>query len=83
MKFQFNLLVIFCLVLSACNKKTNHPTLSVEHQKAIDNMSIMDGFKIEQVVAEPLITDPVAMEIDENGKMYVVEMPGYPVDLAY
>lgn len=83
MKFQFNLLVIFCLVLSACNEKTNHPTLSVEHQKAIDNMSIMDGFKIEQVVAEPLITDPVAMEIDENGKLYVVEMPGYPVDLAY
>ena len=33
------------------------------------------------VAAEPLVADPVAMEIDENGNFYVVEMHGYPEDL--
>ncbi|HZG24482.1 MAG TPA: PVC-type heme-binding CxxCH protein, partial [Chitinophagaceae bacterium] len=32
------------------------------------------------VAAEPLVADPVAMEIDENGNLYVVENHGYPLD---
>lgn len=38
------------------------------------------GFQIELIASEPLITDPVAMEIDEYGRLYVVEMPGNPYD---
>ncbi|MDH5603831.1 MAG: dehydrogenase, partial [Cyclobacteriaceae bacterium] len=38
------------------------------------------GFKIELLAAEPLLADPVDMEIDEYGRLYVVEMPGYPID---
>jgi hypothetical protein len=29
-----------------------------------------------------MISDPVAMEVDENGNIYVVEMHGYPLDTA-
>ena len=47
-----------------------------------NNFEIMEGFQIELVVAEPLIHDPVAMEIDEDGNWYVAEMPGYPLDLS-
>ena len=32
------------------------------------------------IASEPLISDPVDMEIDEYGRMYVVEMHGYPLD---
>lgn len=32
------------------------------------------------IASEPLVSDPVAMEIDEYGRMYVVEMHGYPLD---
>jgi putative membrane-bound dehydrogenase-like protein len=32
------------------------------------------------IASEPLITDPVDMEIDEFGRLYVVEMHGYPLD---
>ena len=39
-----------------------------------------EGFLIEVFAAEPLIRDPVAMEIDEQGRVYVVEMIGYPLD---
>ncbi|MDA0196331.1 MAG: dehydrogenase [Bacteroidetes bacterium] len=48
--------------------------------KALSAFQIMDGFDIELLVAEPLVSDPVAMEIDELGNIYVVEMHGYPLD---
>ena len=46
----------------------------------LSTFEIEDGFKIELIASEPLIGDPVDMEIDENGTLYVVEMPGYPLD---
>jgi putative membrane-bound dehydrogenase-like protein len=36
------------------------------------------GFRIELVACEPNVVDPVAIAFDENGRMYVAEMPGYP-----
>src|ERR1700758_5426109 len=38
------------------------------------------GFTVELVASEPDIQSPVAMDIDERGRWFVVEMPGYPVD---
>ena len=35
------------------------------------------GFRIELVASEPLIRDPVAIDFDENGRLYVCEMPEY------
>ncbi len=50
-------------------------------QEAISTFALPPGFKIELVASEPLISDPVDMEIDEEGRMYVVEMHGYPLDV--
>jgi putative membrane-bound dehydrogenase-like protein len=36
------------------------------------------GFRIELVASEPMIAGPVAMAFDENGRLFVVEMRGYP-----
>jgi putative membrane-bound dehydrogenase-like protein len=36
------------------------------------------GFRVEQVAAEPLVTDPVAACYDERGRLYVAEMNDYP-----
>lgn len=44
------------------------------------SFELEDGFKIELIAAEPLIGDPVDMEIDEYGRLFVVEMHGYPLD---
>lgn len=49
-------------------------------EAALSTFELAEGFQIELIAAEPLIADPVAMEIDENGSMYVVEMHGYPLD---
>lgn len=53
---------------------------SVPPSEALATFELEEGFQIELLASEPLISDPVDMEIDEYGRLYVVEMPGYPVD---
>jgi len=43
-------------------------------------MRLVPGLRIEAFVTEPAIASPVAMEFDERGRLFVVEMPGYPLD---
>jgi putative membrane-bound dehydrogenase-like protein len=40
-------------------------------------LEVADGFRMELVAAEPLVHDPVAVAFDEDGRMYVVELPPY------
>ncbi len=47
---------------------------------ALSTFELEPGFKIELLASEPLVADPVDMEIDEYGRLYVVEMHGYPLD---
>ena len=47
---------------------------------ALSTFQLEEGFRIELFASEPLIADPVAMEFDEQGRVYVVEMPGYPMN---
>jgi mono/diheme cytochrome c family protein len=39
-----------------------------------------DGYKIEPVLTDPLIQDPVGATFDGNGRMYVLEMRSYMQD---
>ena len=39
---------------------------------------VPQGFRVELVAAEPDVIDPVAMAFDEDGRIFVAEMPGYP-----
>ena len=36
------------------------------------------GFRVELVACEPDVVDPVAMAFDEDGRLFVAEMRGYP-----
>src|SRR5262245_40448515 len=45
--------------------------------EALQTFRLRPGFRIELVAAEPLIRSPVALDIDENGRMFVVEYPEY------
>lgn len=73
---------IVCFLTISSFQPNTPPKLSPEHQKALESLRVMEGFTVEMVAAEPLIADPVAMEVDENGDMYVVEMHGYPLDVS-
>ena len=64
-----------------CSCKKNNSTES-SASDALSSFQIEDGFNIELLASEPLIGDPVDIEIDEFGRLYVVEMPGYPLDVS-
>lgn len=48
-----------------------------EPAEALKTFKLRPGFRIELVAAEPLIHSPVALDIDENGRMFVAEFPEY------
>ncbi|MCC6539115.1 MAG: c-type cytochrome [Bryobacterales bacterium] len=41
------------------------------------------AWQIELWASEPMFADPVAMEIDEHGRTYVVQNSGYPLDTEH
>lgn len=67
-------------VATACKPDSQPETGAVKAEKAVSTFEIESGFKIELLASEPLVSDPVDMEIDEYGRLYVVEMHGYPLD---
>src|SRR4051794_17267029 len=48
-----------------------------EPAAALQSFRLHSGFRIELVASEPLIRSPVAMDFDEDGRLYVVEYPEY------
>jgi putative membrane-bound dehydrogenase-like protein len=45
--------------------------------EALGSFEIEPGFALEQAAVEPQVTDPVAIDFDEHGRLFVVEMLGY------
>ena len=56
------------------------PILSPAEEQA--TLLAPPGFRVELVASEPLIAEPVAIDWDDQGRLYVVEMRGYMRDLA-
>jgi putative membrane-bound dehydrogenase-like protein len=50
----------------------------LEPGAALKSFRIHPGFRLEPVAVEPLVTDPVSVCYDADGRLYVVEMRGYP-----
>jgi putative membrane-bound dehydrogenase-like protein len=70
-------------ILNSCSERShlcdNSPC---EPDEAINTFEITEGFRIELFASEPLIQDPVGMDVDEAGRIYVVQDPGYPEKLG-
>jgi putative membrane-bound dehydrogenase-like protein len=47
-------------------------------REAQTTFRVPKGFKVELAACEPDVVDPVAMAFDENGRLLVAEMVGYP-----
>ena len=46
-------------------------------EESLASLEVAEGFRIEPVVWEPMVVDPVAMAFDEWGRLFVVEMRDY------
>ena len=75
-KSFFLLTIISGLLSYSCKPKTFD-----EPQISLDKYQIEEGFNIEVVASEPFIEAPVAMDFDNQGRMWVVEMKGYMQNL--
>lgn len=76
--FPLCLLTFFLVLTQSCH--TPPSPFSKSAEEGLSTYQVANGFKIELIASEPLITDPVDMMIDEEGRMYVVVMPGYPLN---
>ena len=45
--------------------------------ESLKQFQLKKGFHVELVAAEPLVRDPVAVDFDEHGRMFVCELPEY------
>jgi mono/diheme cytochrome c family protein len=52
--------------------------VSVEEQK--QRFVLPPGYKIEAVLADPIVEEPMAIAFDGNGRMFVLEIRGYMQD---
>lgn len=46
-------------------------------ERSMETVVLEDGFRIEIAAHEPDVIDPIAMDIDRDGRLWVVEMPAY------
>ncbi len=67
---------LLLIVAGCCVEKTPYGP-----EESIVTFEVEEGFRVELFASEPHIADPVAMEFDEFGRIYVVENPGYPLDV--
>ena len=51
------------------------PVLSAEEE--LKTLVLPPGYRVELVAKEPLVIDPIAIDFDADGRMWVLEMPGF------
>ena len=55
------------------------PVLTAD--QALQTFTVAKGFHVELVAADPLVGDPIALQIAPDGKFWVLEMRGYMNDV--
>jgi hypothetical protein len=56
------------------------PPLSPED--ALKTFYMPPGYRVELVASEPMVQEPVAMDWDIDGRLWIVEMPGFMANLT-
>ena len=74
------LAVIIGVALYSRLRLRQQPSPPYHPEDALKTIQIDQGFHLELFAAEPMIMSPVAMDWDENGRIYVAEDTGYPLD---
>ena len=54
------------------------PALSADAE--LKTFHLPPGYHAQLVASEPLVTDPIWVDFDADGRMYVLEMPGFAMD---
>ena len=66
----------------AAQKKIIAEAPVLSPRESISAMKTEDGFEVKLVASEPLISAPVALNFDDKGRIWALEMQGYMPDTA-
>ncbi|GJM30214.1 MAG: hypothetical protein DHS20C17_28490 [Cyclobacteriaceae bacterium] len=66
------------LILLACGREPSPPLAPDQELKTFN---LAPGFSAELVASEPIVQDPVVIQFDEDGRLWVVEMRGFMPDI--
>lgn len=72
------MIVILSWGSAADSKPGTSPKGPLSPREELATFQIAKGFRAELVASEPDVIDPVAMAFDEDGRLFVAEMRGYP-----
>ena len=67
------------LLFSGCTSSDLSPALSPDEE--LQSFQLAPGLKMELVAAEPLVQEPVAIQFDRKGRLWVVEMRSFMQDI--
>ena len=62
-------------------QKVSDDSPALSPDEALKTFYMPPGYRLELVAAEPLVQDPIVMDWDFQGRLWVVEMPGFVPDL--
>ena len=62
-------------------QKVPHASPPLPPGEALQTFYMPPGYRLELVASEPLVQDPVAIDWDARGRLWVVEMPGFMPDI--
>ena len=65
------LLTAIIFLFSSCKTDYEEPEISLE------DYQIAEGFELEVIASEPFLEAPVAIDFDNQGRIWTVEMRGY------
>src|SRR5262245_57118668 len=71
-------LLVFLTIEAAEPRPGESPKGPLSPREEQATFRLPKGFHIDLVAAEPDVIDPVAMAFDEEGRLFVAEMRGYP-----
>jgi mono/diheme cytochrome c family protein/glucose/arabinose dehydrogenase len=63
-------------------QKTGPESPPLSPEQALETFYMPPGYRLELVASEPLVQEPVALDWDLEGRLWVVEMPGWMPDIT-
>ena len=58
-------------------RKTPEKAPVLSAQEELKTFVVPPGYRVELVASEPLVIDPIVIDFDADGRLWVVEMPGF------
>lgn len=72
--------VLISLIVAGCGAFNTAQTQAqgLTPEETVNRMQVADGFDVQLVASEPLVRQPVCIEFDDRGRLWVIQYLQYP-----